>query len=199
MRAVNKGYATRWQIRLALVGLSLWAGGMLAFGVSVPGALTVMWTGVAADRFPGSSLLHVDAIVVLTGPEPARLVAGFRLLEAGAAPLLLISGAGDPADYLDAYRPQGVCCYAIDHARDTLENAAFTAAWVAQHRIRTLLLVTSDYHMRRAAWLLHRTLAPGVIVHPLAVSTSRPMLLGRIFVEYHRFLIQSLLATFGVL
>jgi uncharacterized SAM-binding protein YcdF (DUF218 family) len=187
-----------WLIRLSLAGLLLWAGGLLAFAAAVPGAWAVMRTGVAADPPFGSSP-HADAIVVLTGPETARLVTGFRLLEAGAAPSLLISGAGDPADYLDAYRPPGACCYAIDHARDTLENAIFTAAWVARHQVRTLILVTSDYHMQRAGWLLHRALPPGVTVSPLPVSSSRALLPRRILVEYHRFVVQNLLAALGLL
>ena len=137
--------------------------------------------------------------MVLTGPEKARLITGFELLLAGAAPSLLISGAGDPAGYLDAYRPPGVCCYAIDHARDTIENASFTALWVAQNQVKVLILVTSDYHMQRALWLLRRSLPPSVTAYPFPVSSTRALLPRRIVVEYHRLVGQSMLAAVGLI
>jgi len=57
-------------------------------------------------------------------------------------------------------------------ALDTIGNAEETAAWVSTYRIKTLRLITSNYHMPRSLFEL-RYLLPTVeiISHPV-VSTS---------------------------
>ncbi len=41
------------------------------------------------------------------------------------------------------------CCVDVDHARDTVENAASTREWASQRGFSSLIVVTSDYHMPR--------------------------------------------------
>lgn len=180
------------------LGVALWAGGLLAFAATVPGAMD--WVGSGTPVRPPPK---ADAVVVFTGPEMARLAVAFRLLDTGTAPLLLISGVweGNNETTLRGHvglPPHGACCVSIDHAHNTRENALLTADWVVRREVRSLLLVTSDYHMPRAEWLLHMTLPPGVTVQTLPVPTGERLPM-RIFVEYHRFLGQIVLEELGKL
>jgi uncharacterized SAM-binding protein YcdF (DUF218 family) len=79
------------------------------------------------------------------------------------------------------------CCITLGYAAvDTRSNAAETAKWVAQNEVRSLRLVTTDWHMRRAAGELDRALPKSVTVIRDAVP-SRPDL-GTLFLEYHKLL-----------
>jgi uncharacterized SAM-binding protein YcdF (DUF218 family) len=73
---------------------------------------------------------------------------------------------------------------------DTRSNATETADWVAANSVRSLRLVTTDWHMRRAAGELDRTLPANVEVLRDAVP-SQPNL-ASLFLEYHK-----LLASWG--
>jgi len=77
------------------------------------------------------------------------------------------------------------CCVTLGYAAvDTRSNASETAKWVAQNEVRSLRLVTTDWHMRRAAGELDRTLPASVTVVRDAVP-SQPDL-GTLFLEYHK-------------
>ncbi len=131
---------------------------------------------VAKER-PVDPTPHVEGIVVLTGGAD-RIRAGLRLLMRGKAPLLLISGAGAGTELGDftpraftppAFRPSvGVDARSLaahvtlGHAAQTTRgNARETARWASRHHLRSILLVTADYHMPRALLELHRHL-PGI-------------------------------------
>jgi uncharacterized SAM-binding protein YcdF (DUF218 family) len=100
---------------------------------------------------------HAQGIVVLTGGT-ARIDGALQLLAEGRADRLLISGV-NPAVTLNAIS-QGVdrslrgvleCCVDLGReARDTIGNAAETRAWADQRGFKTLIVVTSDYHMPRS-------------------------------------------------
>lgn len=124
---------------------------------------------VAAEQ-PSLIMPHADGIVVLTGGMD-RVRAGLELLMAGAAPRLLISGAG-AGTYLGDFTPRdGVDATArasritIGHAAlSTSGNGRETAIWVARHHIHSLIVVTADYHMPRALIELHRH-SPGIALY----------------------------------
>lgn len=118
---------------------------------------------------------HTDAIVVLTGDD-RRIPRGLALLRAGAAQRMLISGVGErttaTAIAADAHVSRALfkCCVDLGRmAIDTRSNAEETAAWARAHKVRSLRLVTSDYHMRRAEVELAAELGPGVTILPDAV------------------------------
>lgn len=106
-----------------------------------------------------------DAVIALTGGSGLRIAAGVRLIEAGAAPHLLVSGvhpdvtmdqitalAGGPASIY-------ACCVTLGRvAETTAGNAAETARWASDEGHRKLIIVTSDYHMPRSLILLHRAM-----------------------------------------
>jgi uncharacterized SAM-binding protein YcdF (DUF218 family) len=130
---------------------------------------------------------RADAIVALTGGSQARLETGVRLLEEGRAPRLLISGVNrevtddELMDLLEVSARHRACCVALGRAaEDTLGNAAETAAWARRHEIRTLIVVTDDYHMPRSVAELSLAL-PGVdlIAYPVPTRFARDELWKR--------------------
>jgi uncharacterized SAM-binding protein YcdF (DUF218 family) len=133
-----------------------------------------------------------DAIVVLTG-GPGRIDRALDLLEAGQAKRVLISGVArevKPKELAAEYRrPQVLfdCCIALGfEAEDTRSNATEVASWVARRNYRSIRLVTTDWHMRRARYELGRALGDKVTILPDAVR-SQPSF-STLFREYHKFL-----------
>ncbi len=137
-----------------------------AFAVVVLAVIVAWAIGLAryANRIPVQAPAPVaaaDAIVVLTGGSK-RMDAGVDLLTAGAAPVLFVSGVDhrvDPARVRDLVPDAGAsldqatidCCIVLGYgASDTLGNARETALWAHATGRKSLLLVTSNYHMPRA-------------------------------------------------
>lgn len=129
--------------------------------------LALAWTiGLVryAGRIPmaaGATTEPADAIVVLTGGS-RRMDAGVALLADGAAPVLFVSGVDhrvEPSRIRDLVPEAGGtldqslidCCIVLGYgASDTLGNARETALWARATGRRSLILVTSNYHMPRA-------------------------------------------------
>ncbi len=133
-----------------------------------------------------------DGVIVLTGGE-GRIARGLTVLRKGLAQRLLVSGVDrsvKPSEFASAYdidQASIACCITLDfEAVDTRSNAREAARWIAQNQFRTIRLITSDWHMRRAAFELHRAIPPGVSVVEDAVA-SHPSL-GMLFREYHKWL-----------
>ena len=103
-----------------------------------------------------SKALTADGIVVLTGGR-ARVGTGFELLKSGSGKRLLISGV-HPDTSLTSIRKavKGgkelfACCVDVDKAAlDTVGNAEQAANWARTMGFRSLIVVTSDYHMPRS-------------------------------------------------
>lgn len=137
-------------------------------------------------------LQKTDAIVVLTG-GPGRIDRALDLLEQKQADRLLISGVArevKPHELAAEYkRPMALfdCCVALGfEAEDTRSNATEVVNWVARRKYRTVRLVTTDWHMRRAEFELRRAIDKDVTIIPDAVR-SQPNFLT-LFREYHKYL-----------
>ena len=62
------------------------------------------------------------------------------------------------------------CCVDLGHtAQDTIGNAAETRAWTEGQGFRSLIVVTSDYHMPRSLAELSGAM-PGITLVPYPVS-----------------------------
>lgn len=132
----------------------------------------------AVARQPNGELGRADAILALTGGED-RIDEAVRLLVDGHGTRLLISGvnARTSKDALRAEAPASPelydCCIDLGReARDTIGNATEAQAWVAAHGFRSLIVVTSHYHMPRSIAELERVL-PGVELMPHVVVTEK--------------------------
>ncbi|MCR9179319.1 YdcF family protein [Erythrobacter sanguineus] len=154
-------------------------------------AIGFLWFAVALPR-PAVETEATDAVIVPTGGA-GRIARGLAVLDQGLATKMLVSGVdpevrpGEFAAEFDVAPGQMDCCITLGFAAvDTRSNAAETAKWVAQNEVRSLRLVTTDWHMRRAAGELNRTLPDHVRVIRDAVP-SQPDL-GTLFLEYHKLL-----------
>ncbi|MBI1300346.1 MAG: YdcF family protein [Alphaproteobacteria bacterium] len=99
-----------------------------------------------------------DAIIVLTGGQN-RIERGLELLSSGIANELFITGVNQAVTKEDilalAPIPENVpdCCITLGYkAETTVENALESKEWLnGKPEIKTVELITSDYHIYRAA------------------------------------------------
>ena len=115
-----------------------------------------------------------DGIVVLTGGS-SRVSDAMELLAAGYGKRLLISGVHPTIAASDISRSlqegQGLfhCCVDLDHsAVNTRSNALETRRWARDRNFKSLIVVTSNYHMPRAIVELSHTM-PDIALVPFAV------------------------------
>lgn len=152
-----------------------WIIGFLWFVVTMPGP--------AAQE-------ATDAVIVPTGGA-GRIARGLEVLDQGLARKMLVSGVDPevkPAEFAAQFEVDDArmdCCVTLGFAAvDTRSNAAETAKWVAQNEVRSLRLVTTDWHMRRTASELDRTLPDHVTVIRDAVPSQPDF--GTLLLEYHK-------------
>lgn len=129
----------------------------LVLGVVFLAALLLL--GVGFYLSPQDTLEPVEAIVVISGGDTTRRVAaGVSLFRGKYAPKLIFSGAAregksNAAVMAELASAAGVPperMYLEERARNTLENAKFTAELLRQLKVHSIILVTSPYHQRRA-------------------------------------------------
>jgi uncharacterized SAM-binding protein YcdF (DUF218 family) len=149
-----------------------------------------------------AELAKSDAVVVLTGGAQ-RIDRGLEILEAGKAKRMLISGVDrdvKPSELAVQYkRPvaEFECCIDLGfQSVDTRSNALETARWAAKHKVKTLRLVTHDWHMRRARFELDRALPSGIAVTNDAVSTKPPLRI--LLTEYNKYWLRLVAALIGI-
>ena len=174
--------ATRW----ALVGLLVWP--LLAWLAAQ--ALIV--------RVP---LAHADALVVLSGSSAyvERTQRAAELWHAGRAPQIILTNDNELSGWSSAeqrnplfverevaeLKQAGVAAERIivlsQPVASTYDEAVALRAYAAAHNLRSLQVVTSAYHSRRAWWALRRVFgASGIELGIEAVTpgeqTPRPLL-----------------------
>ena len=153
-------------------------------------ALGFLWFAAALPQPTADSL--TDAVVVPTG-GPGRIDRGLALLAKGQAREMLVTGVDRevrPREFAAEYKVSDKtmrCCVTLGFAAvDTRSNAAETAAWAKERRYRSLRLVTTDWHMRRAAAELRHSI-PGTVAVIEDAVPSDPQL-GGLFLEYNKLL-----------
>ena len=143
-----------------------------------------------------------DAIVVLTGGE-GRLDRGLALMQDGAAKRMLISGVDrsvKPHELAVRYDvPDKLfnCCITLGReAIDTRSNGIETAQWLERRGYDTVRLITSDWHMRRAAFELRLPLPSDIVLVYDAVP-SQPSF-STLFREYNKYVLRRIAALLGI-
>ncbi len=186
---------------LALFGLCAVGGAAV-----VAGFVVFLWS---LERREPVDIRKADGVVALTGGVD-RISDAVQWLSAGSGKRLLISGVGPDvtADRLAAKAPEirrwlG-CCIDLGHAaRNTVGNAKEIRHWALANGYRSLLVVTSSYHMPRAMVEMRRQL-PDLMLIPAPVVTPRlqtmdfrshPELVRIIGIEYLKFVAASVRAA----
>lgn len=166
--------------RLAALALLCWALGFALFMVTLPQ--------------PASAGLVTDAVVVPTGAR-GRIERGLEVIATGHARRMLVTGTAPGVTRADLARVFGrgrivACCTDLGaEAVDTRGNAEEIAGWVRRHGYRSIRLVTSDWHMRRARLELASELGREVTVVPDGVPGAAS--LGQLLNEYHKLLLRG--------
>jgi uncharacterized SAM-binding protein YcdF (DUF218 family) len=149
-----------------------------------------------------AALTATDGVVVLTGGA-GRITRGLEVLEKSKARRMLISGVDldvKPGELAAQYkRPVALftCCIDLGfRALDTRSNGLETARWVTRHKVKSLRLVTHDWHMRRARLELNLALPNGVTVINDAVPTKPSLVI--LFTEYNKYWLRGVAALLGI-
>lgn len=145
---------------------------------------------------PAAAGVTTDAIVVITGGK-GRIEEGFARLSAHRGQRMLIAGA-DPAVTKDdlAHRLHGKralldCCVDLgSESVDTRSNAEEAKRWLDAHGYRSLLLVTSDWHMRRASYEFRSQLGSRYEITTDAVRTEPNLM--TLFAEFNKYLLRRM-------
>lgn len=147
--------------------------------------------GPAPDDTP-----RVDAIVAITGGK-GRIEHAARLLAAGKGKRLLIAGADPSVRKADLVHRLGLkqrlfdCCVDLgSESVDTRSNAEEAKRWMERRKFRSMRLVTSDWHMRRARYEFNRQFDRNTKLIPDAVKTEPSF--TTLFAEYNKYLLRRL-------
>ena len=185
----------------------VWSSILLALLVAVSafvGGFFVFADQVATADSPSAP--RADGIVALTG-DVGRITKAIDLLSSESATRLLISGV-DETTSLETLRgayPANAelfgCCIDIGRdAHDTRGNARETRDWARARGYRSLIVVTSAYHMPRSLSEISRQL-PGVDLVPVPVQPANRDLDGwmrdgstfrLLLVEYIKYIVSRL-------
>lgn len=152
-----------------------------AFTLTFAFVVALVWFGFSMPAGPADTTTKTDAIIVLTGGEK-RLRAGVDLLRRDIAPRLYVSGvnpkiekpellklAGNPPDDVAARIEIDI------RAANTRGNAKQSANWFNSRNLRSMRLVTGNYHMRRSLLQFGRALPRArIIPHPVVPQGLEP-------------------------
>jgi uncharacterized SAM-binding protein YcdF (DUF218 family) len=190
--AAPRAPSRRWRWAGYLVGAACLAV-LAGFGVFL----------ASLDRLEHSPPAPTDGIVALTGGSQ-RIGDAIDLLAQGFARRLLITGVNERTsrDEIARLNPQKrrlvECCVDLDYrARNTIGNALETRRWAAENRFRSLIVVTSNYHMPRTLAELDHV-SPEIEKVPFPVVTSnvdagawwhRLATLRLLFAEYAKYVV----------
>jgi uncharacterized SAM-binding protein YcdF (DUF218 family) len=189
---------------LVLVTIVSWGGGFLLFVKNIDQTRAE----IISDTPEFSS--QTDSIVVLTGGSE-RVKHALFLLNLGYAEKLFISGVNKEVKlgellYLHGYYNKQAQKRLSDKielgysAVDTIQNAEEIAGWANKNGMKSIRLVTSNYHIKRALLELQHTLPDTKIIPhgvvPLNIRIDRwwkfPSTRTLLFSEYNKYLAANL-------
>ena len=175
---MRKKKVTRNGIFVARIGAAMTVvKGLFSLLIIILVILAILFVDFAYKTFSlRPRKVNADAIVVLTGGR-GRVEEGIRLYRDNQARWLFLVGV-DPSvrkGELFSEQPgmrngEGVILEKV--SRNTLENAIYARELVVRHQIRSLKLITSRYHMKRATLIFRSVLPKEVTIYPCPVDSS---------------------------
>lgn len=166
--------------RVLALPVVLWLLGFALFAITLPGPLADARPDEAAVVFTGGAERIPRAL------DQLRRKTVTRVFVSGVAREVRLSELAAEYDEPTAlFR----CCVELGHeAGDTRGNAVEAADWVRRRRVPAVRLVTTDWHMPRAAFELRRELGAAVPVRADGVP-SRPSLWS-LWAEYNKYVLR---------
>lgn len=171
----------------------------LASSILLVWALGFLWFAAALPQPAGEE--KTDAVIVATGGA-GRIAQGLAVLDDGLAEEMLVTGVDRevrPEEFaaeFEVSEARMACCVALGfQAVDTRGNASEAADWVMANEVGSVRLVTTDWHMRRAAGELARKLPVDVKVVRDAVPSTPS--LASLFLEYHKLIASYIAGVLG--
>ncbi|MDQ0396264.1 YdcF family protein [Labrys monachus] len=153
------------------------AGAILLFLTAAVVTDFVYFVGTLQAEVPAATV-RADGIIALTGGAE-RITEALDLLTEGRARRLLITGVNKATseESLSVHSAGGAemldCCVDIDrNALNTLGNALETERWVRDKRFKSIIVVTSNYHMPRSLLELRRVLPETTLIPYPVISQS---------------------------
>jgi uncharacterized SAM-binding protein YcdF (DUF218 family) len=135
-----------------------------------------------------------DAAIVLTG-GPGRIEHAIDVVKDHKAKRLLVAGVDpsvtkpDLARRIKGSKPWLACCVDLgSESVDTRSNAEEGGRWLAGHNYKSVRLITSDWHMRRARYEFDKVLGGKYSLTTDAVRTEPSFL--TLFGEYNKYLLR---------
>lgn len=164
-------------------------------GLLVAGYLLVFHTPLVWFAGDQLAVRHdprvADAIVVFSGDGESsyinqsyqrRTLDAIRYFKSGYAPLIILSsGRNQTFSEVEIIRSllinRGVPGQAIQilekYPSSTFENVALVNGILTQRSIKSILLITSPYHSRRALWVWRRAMPELLVLAPAVVDTPK--------------------------
>jgi len=105
-----------------------------------------------------------------------------RYFKSGYAPLIILSSGKDQTfSEVEIIRSllinRGIPQHAIQilekYPRSTFENVALVKGTLTERGVKSILLITSPYHSRRALWVWRRAMPELVVLAPAVVDTPK--------------------------
>jgi len=139
-----------------------------------------------------------DVIAVMAGGYRERVPTAARLFHDGYGKLIILANDGDRAGWSQRHERNlykveraeeelvrlGVpreCIVKLNYSgNSTMFDALAIKRYVLENNIRSLLIVTSDYHLRRSIWICRRLLRN----HPATLSACPAKSLNTWFINY---------------
>lgn len=120
--------------------------------------------------------IHTDAIVVLAGGR-GRVEEGVKLFRERKGDYLFLIGVDPVVKKAELFRDRpgehlAGRVFLENVSTNTLENALYGRELLARRDIRSLRLITSRYHMKRAALIFREVLPKDVAIYPYPVDSK---------------------------
>ena len=125
-------------------------------------------------------------IVVITG-NVGRLKAAENLMNLNSEARLLISGVAKGVKFSEIIKSKSIDRKKVDlgyNAKSTLGNAIETKVWVGNNNLKDFILITDDWHMKRAL-LLFKNSMPNINIYPYELKSNFNSLKEHLLFEEH--------------